>query len=381
MFGRHCTNSFDCYNSCLHLLAAFVCSIFVTTENMAPRSNKKTSEKMEDKKKPPAKKPAPSLKQSPKSTVADYFPSTPRGTSEGAFASPSTASTISSSSGGTMSVASLPSMPAGVASPSASVLKSLFQVTKSNDAAKGLAAFGIKPADKGRNQGESSKLKVVIIPELGSSASLVFRCQPDQEGTVSWAEKTFFDAVRYKHDWPKTINVESQMLLWFHNNVPIMNPNGFGIRMFVIHCAERPTVANVLQLGQYIIENINEDPTYHGNITIDQDNFFWIPNLKGEDKPVWSDIIGVDKAIKELNRLGGSFVPGFYDGYRDLVHTYFRPHTFSFELARMIHAPLEQVHPELRQANELQIQNEDPMEEDTKAEPEDNEDGDETKDE
>ena len=335
---------------------------------MAPRKTKQASTS----KAQPAKKSPPSLKKPP------------AGSAKAAPSSPGTASTFSSSSmsvspgytgggyaGSPSGVAIAAGSPGSYAS-SGSTLGSALKFQSSPASARpsrpssdtvqrflkqqgraslpkdGLQAFGIKAsAADGHGNDKDSKLKCVIIRGFNGSASLVFRCEPHNPNyrNGSWAEKAFFDAVRNGHDWVKMIEVDSEMLHWFDNDQPVLNPKNYNIRLFVISCAETPEEESVMQLGQFICDSINDMPNNSTTISINKDNFFWIPNEQG---PVWADVIGSDAALKTLVEKKGMPKAGFYDFNKDVIHTYFRPHTFTMDLARVLHAPIEQVHPQLR---------------------------------
>ena len=62
---------------------------------------------------------------------------------------------------------------------------------------------------------------------------------------------------------------------------------------------------------------------------------------------MWSDIIGFDKTMDALFDKVGHPVNGFYDSNKALIHSYFHLKTFSMKLARALHAPIEEVHPDL----------------------------------
>ena len=213
---------------------------------------------------------------------------------------------------------------------------------------KELEAFGIKAAFVGgRENDKNSKLKCVMIRGEGGAGSLVLRCEPNNANyrNGSWAEKAFFDAVRNNLDWVSNINVDSDMLHWFHNDQAQLNPKGYKIRLFIIPLAELPAENSVIKLGEYICQNINAMPNNNTTISIQPGQFFWIAN---NVQPVWSDVIGSDAALKALVEKKGVPKTGYYELNKDAIHSYFRPHTFTLDLARVLHAPIEQVHPQLR---------------------------------
>ena len=336
---------------------------------MAPRKNKQAS----NSKAQPAKKSPPSLKKPPAASAKVVPPS------------PGTASTFSASSmslspgsiGGGVAVGgggfagSPGAVPAGSSSPSLvavklpagplphqlrasgpstdTVQRFLKQQSKASLPEGGLQAFGIKKSTTsgGHGNDKDSKLKCVIIRGENDSAYLVFRCEPNNPNyrNGSWSEKAFFDAVRNGHDWVKMIDVDTEMLHWFHNDVAMKNLKDCNIRLFVIHCAEMPDPKNVMELSQFICERVNAMPNNTTALSIDSDNFFWLPL---EEDPVWADVVGSDAALKTLVEKKGMPKAGFCNFHKDVIHTCFRPHTFTMDLARVLHAPIEQVHPNLR---------------------------------
>ena len=213
----------------------------------------------------------------------------------------------------------------------------------------GLAAFGIKPAAGGRSTfiDKNSRLKCCLISGAEKSA-IVFRVEPNDPTLKggSWAEKCFFDAVRQNQRWITSINIDGNVLAWFHQNVAQKNPKGYSIRLFVIYTDKQlPPHDNIINLGRYICQQLNSAPGNTTTTVLQQENFFWLP-----DGAVWSDIIGCDAALLQLVKDKGHPCPGYYDTHRAVIHGYFHAQTFSVELARSLHAPVDQVHPSLRAA-------------------------------
>ena len=65
---------------------------------------------------------------------------------------------------------------------------------------------------------------------------------------------------------------------------------------------------------------------------------------------VWADVIGIDAAYMQLIQIIG-FPTGeadFYDMNKAIIDSYFLTGTYSMELARLLGAPPEEMHPELR---------------------------------
>lgn len=59
-------------------------------------------------------------------------------------------------------------------------------------------------------------------------------------------------------------------------------------------------------------------------------------------------MIGSDAALKDLVAKKGTPTSGYYERNREAIHCHFRPSTFTLDLARVLHAPTEQVHPNIR---------------------------------
>ena len=295
---------------------------------MAPKKSTKTTL---DGKPTPVKKGTPTAKKDPPSPATASLRSSSSTaswtSSSGAATSPATAMT-----GVTMINASPTSPVAAVARaavarasrPSGATVQRLLNQGKASLPKDGLQAFGIKPASTGGGDNDkNSKLKCVMIAGENNAGALVFRCEPNNT----------------------LINVDSDVLQWHHNDEAMFNPKGYNIRLFVIHCAELPSEDSAIKLGKCICQNVNTMPNNNAAMSIQPGQFFWIPNGV---KPVWSDVIGSDAALKALVEEKGMPTAGYYDTNEEAIHSYFRPHTFALDLARVLHAPIEQVHPQLR---------------------------------
>ena len=212
-----------------------------------------------------------------------------------------------------------------------------------------IEAFGIKPAaspakatlKKGFDKDSTLKVSVVKSP---NTSAIVFRVQPnDAKSYGSWSEKTFFDHVRNERQWTKDISMDSTVLQWFDGNMPMYNGRGYQIRLFVIYVLELPPKEAIIKLGHHICSQINTDPANNTTMSLHEDTFFWTVDA------VWSDLIGCDQALRRLQKEIGQTVPGLYENNKEIIHSYFHPKTFSMELARILQAPIDQVHPEVRE--------------------------------
>jgi len=210
-----------------------------------------------------------------------------------------------------------------------------------------------------------STLKCCLIAGVDYSA-IVFRIQPNDPHNKngSWAEKLFFDAVRASEEWVKNINMDSNVLPWFHHNNPQKNPKGYFVRLFIIRTLPPvPPKDSVIKLGKYICQQLENTPGNTTKVTLDEGNFFWL-----HQPTVWSDVIGCNAALAEIIRSKGQphqgmynvsiFTPfnylritnmhkGFFEAHQKYIHTFFHPNTLSAELARELRAPNRELHPSL----------------------------------
>lgn len=322
---------------------------------MAPKKNsKQAADSKDDSKTPAAKKGTPTAKHSPKQ------PPSPASTASLSGSSMSSVSPVRSGISVPGFVASNALTVSGLAAttvatrqsrPSGATVQRILSQGKASASLpkEGLMeSFGIKPASTGaREADKDSKLKCVIIQGENGTGFIVLRCEPNNSAyrNGSWAEKSFFDAVRNKEDFVDLCNIDNDMLQWFNNDQAQKNPKGYAIRLFNIPCAECPSEESAIKLGEFICQNINAMPSNNTTITVDPTNYFWIPTSA---HPVWSDVIGSDAALKDLVAKKGTPVHGYYDHNAEAIHSYFRPHTFTLDLARVLYAPPEQVHPDIR---------------------------------
>jgi hypothetical protein len=62
---------------------------------------------------------------------------------------------------------------------------------------------------------------------------------------------------------------------------------------------------------------------------------------------VWADVVGYQEALKMLVKKTINQVPqpGFYEMYRDLIHSHFHSGGLTLDLACALHTPMDQVDP------------------------------------
>ena len=243
---------------------------------------------------------------------------------------------------------------APVFAPSPEIMRSLSSSAESKPAASAsdpqqniASLLGIHVNKKVRSGfgglNKDSEMKICKCP-----GAILFRLEPvDKSGRVSsWSEKVFFEALRNDEEWIAAAGIDSQCLHWCHRNIRMLNKMGYPIHLFVVYLEEdapMPGDLVLIKLGTHLCTRINQAPGNETNASISI-NPFWPSN----EVAVWSDVIGVDAACKKLVNECGSFVPGFYEQHKKKVHTCFREGELSMTLARMIHAPIEQVAEEER---------------------------------
>jgi hypothetical protein len=206
-----------------------------------------------------------------------------------------------------------------------------------------LRSFGIMPASQ---QDKDAQLKCCMIAGPKSS-TIVFRIQPNDPDIPggSWAEKCFFDALRFDHPWLKNLNFHTSVKPWFHNNVPQTNSKHYPIRLFLIPTeAKLPPKEAIVSIGNYICTHLNAVKGNKTKTSVDEQSFFWI-----DHDAVWSNVLGYDAALQALIKEIGQPTLDCYDKHHRTIHSFFHPGTFSVELACTLHAPLEQVHESLHQ--------------------------------
>ena len=220
---------------------------------------------------------------------------------------------------------------------------------KGDDVKSDLSFFGIKPGKSPEGQGymdhhrKDSILKAVILKDLDNTGTLLFFCLPRDPEVSSWSEKTFFDCLRKGAAWVRQLNFASKCLFLFKDNEPVVNAKGHTLRMFQIKVSEVPPEESVIKLGRFIAKNIDEEPGNKTKLGVEPDNFFWLKDA------VWSDVIGIEASMDMIIEQAGPTCDGYYEKNKDLIHTHFSKHTLGMNLARALHAPMDQVHPDLRE--------------------------------
>lgn len=215
-----------------------------------------------------------------------------------------------------------------------------------NKKSGGLELFGLKASKPQKGPyNNDSRIRACLIKNP-HDYSIIFRFEnKDPDNTEgSWAEKCMFEAVRKREKWTLELGFDPWALDWFDNDVPQKNSRDYSIRMFVIYCDNCPNDKNLLGLAKHVCERVNSLPGNKTTTTVDEEKFLWVQ--KGA---VWSDVLGTDKALADIIKRAGAPEPGYYEKHAQLIHCYFHPKTFGLDLARALHAPIEQIHPDERE--------------------------------
>jgi len=269
--------------------------------------------------------------------------------------------TFSSSSGGTSILASsagrnfstngrsVMKIAPGAVSSLESDQKSPFAFSpKKKIAAGGLTAFGItasaSPAAVSRRTG------VVQFAVIGGPNPVIFvKFSPNG----FWGEKKMFDALRERQEWLMVLEPCQQVFNYHQNNVPIRNSRGYSVRLFAFFCGTVPENQNLIEMGKYLCENVNNMEGNNTVAVIQRDNLYFANN-----DVTWSEICGTQTAYEQLLlQASEEASPGFYDRHQALVHHFFRQGTFLPEFARVIDAPNHEILPSRRaEIDPLQVE-------------------------
>ena len=179
-------------------------------------------------------------------------------------------------------------------------------------------------------------------------SAIVYRFEPYNADDVRgcWSCKVMFDMIRVKPrlQWLQDLGIDDQVLYWCHMNVPQKNEQNYPVRMYAIYFDNPELVSKeaCYEIAKVICSEINSAPNNRTICHFQPSSFFWVPY--GE--AVWSDIIGVDRSLRMLHAKCGTPVPGFYDQNQQAVRCCFRPRSLSLEVARLLYAPVDEIHPD-----------------------------------
>jgi hypothetical protein len=207
-------------------------------------------------------------------------------------------------------------------------------------------ALGIKPSpqiDRRKAMDKDASLLLAIIPNV----ALCFRFKPNDPGNNScWAEKIMMDCCKESVGWVTDSNISTWAFAWHINGVKQVNAKQWGIRLFFLYVQSTDITTKALRsLGEYIVRNINAHPK-NSTVTIvpPGDEFIWLNDA------TWYDLIGMETSLTNLKKETTSFSAGYYEQYKDVIHTYFKRGTFTVDLACMLHAPMSCIQPSLLRA-------------------------------
>ena len=226
--------------------------------------------------------------------------------------------------------------------------KKIARVSEGRDVG-GLELFGIKKSKKEspnqKNVNRDSYIKMCLVKDGGESYAIVFRFEPKDPSNVngSWSEKTMFECIRSGTRFVRVLNVNTNVEFWYHDNEAVRNGKGYKIRLFSIDCDGCPGEDSLHGLANRICQEVNDIPGNNTTASIEEGELMWISG-----DAVWSDVVGVDRSLEKLLNETGQPEDGYYENNRDLIHAYFHPESLSMDLARILRAPMEQLHPDFR---------------------------------
>ena len=221
-----------------------------------------------------------------------------------------------------------------------------------------LARFGLirsptatEPATPRLPTCKMSFLKCCPI-EAGNDSSILFRFEPN--GT--WFEYLLFkEVVTKESQWTKDIDFRTEKLTWYHLNIAVINPKNYQVRLFRMQTGNVSNNQQLIGLGEHICgvlnqiqENTPSNYTPQAVQVAAENEYFWIP-----DRAVWADVIGSDAAYARLIGQIRSEPDGHLEWYQSnkaCIDSYFHSGSYSMGLARILGAPIEEVHPNARQA-------------------------------
>jgi hypothetical protein len=166
--------------------------------------------------------------------------------------------------------------------------------------------------------------------------------------SLPWVEKLMLDNVNNGEQWTRQLNISNQVLRWYHNNEEQKNDRGYTVRLFAIYTeGALPGNQQLVALGRHIAAHLNAMKGNDATVAVDPNDFFWLPH-----GAVWSDVIGTQAALTALFKATHTAhaSPGYFEANRELIHSYFHRGTLSSELATILYAPDEELHPSLRAA-------------------------------
>ena len=201
-------------------------------------------------------------------------------------------------------------------------------------------------ANQNHAQVNRVQLKCCLI-DAGVDSAILFRF--DLAG--SYIEHVMADEVFKKQStWSTTLEFEMKYYYWFHLDVMQRNQNGYQVKLFAIKTPRLEGIApqKFILLGKFICDHVNKGNKFQRRMiaqVANESDYFWIPT-----NAVWADVIGHEaaysKLIEKIGRPNGE--ANFYRMNKSCIDSYFHTGTYSIHLARVLGAPIQEVHPNQR---------------------------------
>ena len=158
-----------------------------------------------------------------------------------------------------------------------------------------------------------------------------------------WSEKVHADENRRNPAF-SSLGFLPYTKKWFHLNVPQLNPKGYSYRLFLIETESKPSKQAVIDLVDYVCGLINATPGNDTTVT-PANPLFWLGEFA---IPGANEVFGHQESLKMIVAEAGTPVPGYFEQHRSLIRFHYREQSLTMDVARLLHAPIEQVHPDLR---------------------------------
>ena len=227
---------------------------------------------------------------------------------------------------------------------------SMNSCSESSPSSDFLAKFGLKPSPIAATQTlkypptKISYLKCCPI-DGGLDSAIIFRFEPN--GT--WYEKIMKDEITSHSPWTRSANFSERFYSWYHLNVVQVNPRNYEVKLFFLSTASISSPPELIELGKGICDEVNklqQKDKNHVAQVADENSYFWVPGVA-----VWADVIGDEAAYNKLVEKIRSRPDGheqWYQTNKNVIDTYFHSGTYSLNFARILGAPIEEVHPDAR---------------------------------
>lgn len=138
-----------------------------------------------------------------------------------------------------------------------------------------------------------------------------------------------------------------------HCGVPQKNRQGYNIRVFFMELTKLPTETQAYNLARQIANTLQgiHNAKYPEKSPIEirvPSNTSKLFHNAGKTVVMY-DLIKTEYILKRLRfKTSNKIESGYYDQFKDYIHCCWAPHTLPLEVARLLHAPSDQVDPALR---------------------------------